>query len=96
MLDSECALALAVYEEKRDKLHSLLSTFKGFKVTVRSIEIAYTPNFDSAGGDGSLSVCCLCAFHLAVVLFDPACSVQPLSPTAREGDRAAPPSLALL
>lgn len=37
MLDSERALALAVYEEKRDKLHFLLSTFKGFKVTVRSI-----------------------------------------------------------
>ena len=33
MLDSEFALALAVYEEKRDKLHFVLAPFKGFKVT---------------------------------------------------------------
>lgn len=37
MLDSEFALALAVYEEDRDKLCFLLATFRGFKVTVRNI-----------------------------------------------------------
>lgn len=32
-MDSEFVLALAVYKEKKDKFHFLLSTLKGFKVT---------------------------------------------------------------